>query len=301
MNIEIQTTIMNKISTYFYRISCLFLILFVISSCRNQALIKPGDSLQTAYKKAMQLYQSEKYSDAANAFETVIEIGRGTDYGQEAQFYLAESYFNNDRFLLAASEYERYISLYPRSDKRQQAQFQEAYCYYELSPRYKLDQKYTRKAVEKFRIFNSRYPNSEQVDKADKLIVELREKLAKKLYYSADLYMRTDQYEAAVIYYDLTIDNYPETVWAQRSLVDEINAYNTYAGRSVQSKQQQRYRKAIETYEKFIQLFPEGKYRSQAEKYVDEARAALANLSKSSQSENDTVSANSSAGTSESQ
>lgn len=300
MNIENQTVIMNKISTYFSRISCLFLVLFIISSCKNQALIRPGDSLQTAYKKAMQLYQNEKYSESAEAFQTVLEIGRGTDYGQQAQFYLAESYFHNERYLLAASEYERYISLYPQSDKRQQAQFKEAYCYYKLSPRYKLDQKYAHKAIEKFRLYNSRYPNSEQTAKANNLIIELREKLAKKLYYAADLYMRTDRYEAAIIYYDLTINNYPETIWAQRALVDEINAYNTYASRSVQGKRQQRYKKAIETYEKFVQLFPEGKYRSQAEKYVDEARTALADISNSSQSQNSTVSASSSGGASSS-
>jgi outer membrane protein assembly factor BamD len=234
----------------------------------------------------MRLYQDEDYTEAADAFETVIQIGRGTDYGEEAQYFLAESYFNNKNYLLAASEYERYVSLYPRGEKRQQSQFQEAYCYYKLSPRYKLDQKYTKRAIEKFRLYNSRFASSQKVEEASTYINEMRSKLAKKLYHSADLYMRTDQYEAAIIYYDLTIDNYPETVWAQRSLVDEINAYNIYAGRSIQSKQQERYQKAVEAYEKFVQLFPNGKYRSQAEEYVDEARSALADLGESSQSQN---------------
>lgn len=284
---------MNKISTHLSKLSVLFLILFVVSSCKNEALIKPGDSLQTAYEKAMQLYESERYGESADAFETVIEIGRGTDYGQRAQYYLAQSYFNNDRYLLAASEYERYMSLYPQGQNRQDAQFKEAYCYYQLSPRYKLDQSYTRQAIEKFRLYNSRYASSQKVQEASQYISEMRGKLAKKLYYAADLYMRTDQYEAAITYYDLTIDNYPETDWAQRSLVDEIQAYNTYAGRSVQSKQQERYQKAVDTYEKFVQLFPEGEYRQQAEQYVDEARTALADLGDSSQAQQSTVRASS--------
>jgi len=293
VNIESKTSIMNKISTHLSKLSVLFLILFVVSSCKNEALIKPGDSLQTAYEKAMQLYESERYGESADAFETVIEIGRGTDYGQRAQYYLAQSYFNNDRYLLAASEYERYMSLYPQGQNRQDAQFKEAYCYYQLSPRYKLDQSYTRQAIEKFRLYNSRYASSQKVQEASQYISEMRGKLAKKLYYAADLYMRTDQYEAAITYYDLTIDNYPETDWAQRSLVDEIQAYNTYAGRSVQSKQQERYQKAVDTYEKFVQLFPEGEYRQQAEQYVDEARTALADLGDSSQAQQSTVSASS--------
>jgi outer membrane protein assembly factor BamD len=241
----------------------------------------------------MTLFQEESYTDASEAFETVVQMGRGTDYGQKAQYYLAESYFKDRRYLTAASEYERFISLFPRSEERQEAQFQEAYCYYKLSPRYKLDQKYTRKAIEKFRLYNSRYPNSEKVKEAAQYITEMRSKLAKKLYQSADLYMRTDQYEAAIIYYDLTIDQYPESVWAQRALVDEINAYNIYASRSVQSKQEERYRSAVETYEKFVQLFPNGEYRQQAESYVDQARTALADLSSNdTQSENTTASTN---------
>jgi len=285
---------MNTFSSTFSKVISLALVLLVISSCKNKNLIQRGDSLQTAFKKAMQLYQNEDYGKSAEAFETVIQIGRGTDYGQEAQFYLADSYFKDERYLLAASEFERYVSLFPRTAKRQEAQFNEAYCYYKLSPRYKLDQKYTKKAIEKFQLFNSRYGNSDQADQAAQYISEMRAKLAKKLYYAADLYMRTDSYKAAIIYYDLTIDNYPETTWAQRALVDEINAYNTYAGRSVRSKQEERYQKAVDTYEKFVQLFPKGEYRSKAEDYVDKARAELAELQVTKAPENDSVSVNSS-------
>jgi len=237
----------------------------------------------------MTLYQKEKYSDAADAFDTVVDVGRGTDYGKEAQFYLAESYFKDKRYLLASSEYGRYVSEFPRSDNRKDAQYKEALCYYHLSPLYKLDQKYTNKAIEKFRLFNSRYSNSEQAEQAAKYITELRSKLARKLYYAADLYKRTDDYKAAIIYYDLTIDNYPESIWAQRSLLSEIQTYNTYAGRSIKSKQRERYQKAVNAYEKFIQLFPNGKYRSKAEDYVDVARSALADLGQSSSSSQTTT------------
>lgn len=272
-------------STSFSRISCLLVGLAVLVSCKNEDLIQRGDTLPTAYKKSMSLYQSGEYSDAAEAFETVIELGRGTDYGQEAQFYLAESYFNDGRYLLASAEYARYTTLYPRADKREEAHFKEAYSYYKLSPRYKLDQKHTRTAIEKFQLYNSRYPDSERVKETAQYITELRSKLAKKLYYSANLYQRTKSYEAAIVYYDLTIENYPESNWAQRALVDKISTYVTYADRSVPSKQRERYQGAVDAYETFVQLFPEGEYRSEAEEYVDDARAALADLGEGSGSE----------------
>ncbi|MDX1585298.1 MAG: outer membrane protein assembly factor BamD [Balneolaceae bacterium] len=268
-------------NTYSLKLRNLILLLvggLVFISCARKDLIKPGDPLDVAYEKAMNFYQNEDYGSAADAFETVIRVGRGTEYGRNAQFYLAESYFNNERYLLAASEYERYRSLYPRSERRELVDFREAYCYYKLSPRYRLSQKYTRTAIEKFRLFNSRYPDSERVQDASQYITDLRSKLAHKLYGAADLYMRVDQYEAAIIYYDLTIDRYPETDWAELALVNQINAYVVYAGRSIRTKQEERYQSAIEAYEKYLQLFPDGKYRSRAERYVDEARVGLANI-----------------------
>lgn len=269
---------MYKISTITYKLSCLLLLAFVFASCKNDALIQRGDSLEVAYNKAMAFYEKEDYNQAAEAFETVVQIARGTEYGQDAQYYLAESYYNNERYLLAASEYERFISLFPREERRQEVQFKEAYCYYQLSPRYRLDQSYTRTAIEKFQLYTSRFSNSDRADEVGKYISEMRSKLAKKLYYSANMYMRTDQYEAAIIYYDLTIDKYPETKWAQRALVDEIDTYNTYASRSILPRQKERYQKAIDSYETFIQLFPNGEYREEAEELVDEARSAIADL-----------------------
>jgi outer membrane protein assembly factor BamD len=136
----------------------LFAAALLFTSCRSTDLIRPGDSLEVAFEKAMNQYEQENWSDAARALETVISIGRGTDIGQEAQFYLAESYFNNRRYLVAASEYERYAQFYPNSPRRELADFKNALAYYELSPRFNLDQTYTRRAIDRFRLFMSRFP-----------------------------------------------------------------------------------------------------------------------------------------------
>ncbi|MDR9419040.1 outer membrane protein assembly factor BamD [Gracilimonas sp.] len=255
--------------------------LFVFSACQNDRLIERGDSLEVAYEKALSFYEEEDYTEAANAFETVTRIGRGTDIGQEAQFLLAESYYNNRRYLLAASEYDRYVSLYPRDNRRQEAEFKAAICYFHQSPRYQLDQTSTREAVERFQLFNNRYPDSELVTEAAEKIDELRNKLARKSYEAAQFYVRTEQYEAAAIYLDRTINSYPESEWAARALVDQIKTYITYADNSVQERQAERYSKAVEAYDKFLQLFPENEYRSEVEDLHDEAQRKLDNISES--------------------
>ncbi len=253
----------------------LFLLALVISSCRSQDLIRPGDSIEVAYEKAMNQFVNENFSDAARAFETVVSIGRGTDVGQDAQFYLAESYYKDRRFLIAASEYQRYAQFHPNSTRREQADFMQAKSYYQLSPRYRLDQTYTRQAIEQFRLFTSRYPNSEMVEEAAEIITELREKLARKQFTAAEFYMRTNRYNAAAVYYDIVIDEYPETRWAERSVARQIEAYILFAENSVPQRQEERFEKALASYDTYLQLFPRGEYRDRVERLYERARRGL--------------------------
>ena len=256
--------------------SLLFVAILVLTSCRSKDLIRPGDTLEVAFEKAMMQYNQEDYRDAANAFETVISIGRGTDYGQEAQFYLAESHFKSERYLLAASEYARYSQYHPNSPRREEVDFKEALCYYEISPRYRLDQKYTTQAVEKFRLYRTRYPNSERADEAAEYISELRNKLARRDFNAADFYMRTERYNSAAIYFGLVIDNYPESEpWAERALVRQIEAYVLYAENSVQDRQAERFEQALDSYNTYLQLFPQGENRSKAEDLFDRTMEGL--------------------------
>lgn len=251
----------------------------LFASCRSSDLIRPGDSLEVAYEKAMSQYEQENYSEAAEAFETVISIGRGTDIGQNAQFYLAESYFKNNRYLLAASEYERYAQFHPNSERREEADFKRSLSYYNLSPRYRLDQTYTHQAIENFRLFLDRFPNSEYADEAGEYISELRNKLARKSYSAGEFYKRTNQYRAAAVYFDIVIDNYPESEWAERSLVDQMESYILYAENSVPDRQEERFEMALESYETYLQLFPRGDNRSKIEDLYDRAQRGLREVS----------------------
>jgi len=257
----------------------LTLALLAFTSCRNKDLIRPGDTLEVAYEKAMNVYEQEQYAEAARAFETVVSIGRGTDIGQNAQYYLAESYFKTGNYLVAASEYDRYALFFPNSPRRIDAEFKTALSYYNLSPRYKLDQSYTNQAIERFRLFTSRYPSSDRVTEAGEYIAELRNKLAQKMYSGSEFYMRTRRYLAAITYNELLIDRYPETVWAERAMVNNIEAYILYADNSVTARQAERYQKAIDTYETYLQVFPRGENRSRAERLFDRAQIALERVS----------------------
>ncbi len=261
------------------RISILsFLLLIVLGGCRNKDLIRPGDPVNVAFDKSMELYNNEKYSEAAYGFDLVTRMGRGTNYAQDAQFYLAESYFKNRQYLLAASEYQRFMLYFPLDEKMQQVEFKLALSYYEQSPRYKLDQTTSYRAIELFQLFNTKYPESAYVLDAATYIDELRSKLAKKSFEAAQFYFRTSRYVAANVYYNQVLDQFPESPWAEESLLKSIESHILYADNSIEEKQIERYSEAIYSYEKYLQLFPQSEKRVLAEELYLDAQKKLASL-----------------------
>ncbi len=253
----------------------LFAIAILFTACKSSRLVNPGEPINVIYQRGVDRFEAGDYTDASEIFEAVTRLGRGTNFAQDAQFYLAESYFNQQRYILAEAEYNRFISFFPRDPRRVQADFKKAMSLYHQSPRYRLDQTATRKAIEEFQLFNSRYPNSELVLESAEKINELRAKLARKYYESAEFYLRTEQFKAATIYYDLVIDRYPESPWAEDALLKQIETYVAYADLSILNRQVERYNLAISTYEKYIQLFPQSDGRGKAESLRDEAEEGV--------------------------
>jgi outer membrane protein assembly factor BamD len=106
----------------------------------------------------------------------------------------------------------------------------------------------------------------------------MRDKLARKSFTSADMYFNLKLYNSAAMYYQVTIDNFPETEYAEQSLAKQIQAYTLYADMSVPERQAERYQMAVDSWQRYAQLFPNGKNRGSAESYYNTARNALERL-----------------------
>ncbi len=260
-------------------IAALLLLVLLAAGCRSSQHIRPGDTIEVAFEKAMSQYERERYSHAVRSFETVLSMGRGTEFAADAQFYLAKSHFHNRAYLSAASEFRRFARNYTRDERRKDAEFMEAYSHYRLSPRYNLDQTETYNALDRFQLFVTRYPGTERAQEAQDLMDELRDKLAKKKFNAAEMYMRIREYRSAAIYYGLTVERFPGSSWAEEALVNQILAYVYYAENSVRDRQQERFEKAVESYQQYLQIFPRGENRELAEEYYDRALTGLSRVS----------------------
>jgi outer membrane protein assembly factor BamD len=194
----------------------------------------------------MKLYNNEDYLDAIQEFQAIIMQYPGNAIIDSAQYYLAESRYQRGEYILGAYEFSKLIKTMPASKLIPDAQFMLADCYYELSPDYRLDQQYTRKAVEEFQAFIDFFPTNGKVKEAEQKINELNDKLAHKEYNTANLYNIMGDDEASIIYYTKVVDDYHDTKYAPVALYDEINLLVSI----------DKNKKALEEIAKFLERYP---------------------------------------------
>ena len=196
---------------------------------------------------AINLYQEEDYEAAANEFQAIVLQYPGNPVVDDAQYYLGMTRFHREEFILAAYEFSKLVKNMPASEFVQQGQFMLAECYYQLSPHFSLDQKYTRKAIEEFQAFIDFFPSNEKVGEAEKKINFLNEKLAQKAFESARIYEKLDYYTAALNYYDNVLEVYHDTPYAPLAMYNKIKLL----------VDRDRNKEALSEISKFIQRYPD--------------------------------------------
>jgi len=195
----------------------IYLFLFIIVGCSSTL---PDDSLSLVehLKIGMDYLDEEKYVKAQDEFKFVLSRGTGTDYGDDAQFFLAEAYFLNDQFLLSITEYENLTRKMAFSPFFEKSRFRICEAYRIESPDYYNDQSYTEKALERYVEFLDDFPDSEYSQTVTESMSILRNKLAKKLYETGILYLKMDEFEPARMSFNNALDQYYDT-----DIIDQIH------------------------------------------------------------------------------
>ena len=187
----------------------------------------PDESLSLAehLKIGMDYLDEEKYIKAQDEFKFVLSRGTGTDYGDDAQFFLAESYFLNDQFMLSIKEYENLTRKMAFSPFFEKSRFRICEAYRIESPDYYNDQSYTEKALERYQEFLDDFPESGHGQNVTESMSILRNKLAKKLYETGILYLKMDEFEPARMSFNSVLDQYYDTDIVEEVHVGVIKTY----------------------------------------------------------------------------
>ena len=177
------------------------------------------------YHYAKDKYDNEDYWESSNDFNIVILRFPGSSVADSAQYYLGCSHYFMDEFIIAAAEFKKLINNMPRSPLVPDAQFMMAESYYQMSPRAELDQEYTNKAIQEYQLFVEDFPSHAKREEVEKKLVELRDKLARKQLLNAELYRKMHEFRSSLIYYDIVLEQYYDTDFADDAQYGKALAY----------------------------------------------------------------------------
>lgn len=257
--------------TKFNSIAIMLLLALVgLSGCGEYQRVLKSTDPNYKFEYAKRAFDEKKYVQSATLLEEVVGVLKGTETAEEALYLLALSNYENHDYQTASAYFNSYYSRYPRGKYTELARFYSGYGFYLDSPDTQLDQSGTIRAIEELQAFLDYFPRSERVSIAQNAIFELQDKLTLKelenaqLYYNLGTYLGNN-YESAIIVARNAIKEYPYSKYKEDLEMLMLKARYQIANLSVEEKKTDRFRDVVDEYYSFINNFPDGPNREEAD------------------------------------
>ena len=228
------------------------------------------------YAAAMQYYNEQRYSRAAQLFENLTLYYRGKENAENIGWYYAMSLYHEKDYFTAGYQFKRFARQFPYSERMEDAAFYSAYCKYMDSPDYNLDQSQTKEAIEEFEMFAERWPRSTRIPEVNNCLDEMRKKLIRKDYEIAYGYYFIEEYHAAYESFKQFLSQYPEDTMREDAMYYMLVSSFRYAINSREDKMYERLQQVVNDFDKFNSSFSNSKYLAEAQDIYTRTRAAMA-------------------------
>ena len=255
----------------------LLLVVLTLFSCSDYQKLLKSDDAELKYTKAVEYFNKGDFMRASTLFDAIATYYKGTDRSETVLNYMAKSYMGQKDYFSASEYYKTYVKTYPKGKYVIESKYMIGYCFYLDSPDARLDQTSTYKAIAALQEFVDVYPESDKVPQANKLLEEMTNKLAYKAYLNAKLFYNLgnylgNNYESAVITAQNALKKYPSTSYREELLMLMLDSKYEQAVQSVDEKKAERYRNTVDEYYNYINEYPNGKYKKQADRILNESK-----------------------------
>ncbi|MBQ4344340.1 MAG: outer membrane protein assembly factor BamD [Muribaculaceae bacterium] len=242
----------------------------MLTSCGEYQRVQKSNDYNYKFEYAKRAFEEGKYMQASTILQEVVTVMKGSERAEESLYLLAMSHYENKDYLSASAYFQSYYNRYPKGKYTELARFYAGYGYYLDSPEPQLDQSGTIMAIEELQAFLDYFPKSDKVSIAQNAIFELQDKLTLKELQSAQLYYNLgnymgNNYESAVIVARNAIKTYPYSKYKEDLEMIILKARFQEASQSVAEKKADRFRDVIDEYYSFINNYPDGPNREEAD------------------------------------
>lgn len=256
------------------------LTLLVATSCGEYNKILKSTDYELKYTYAKKYFDEKKYNKASTLLEELVPIFKGTSHAEESLFLLGQSFFYDKDYLTATQYFKAYYTTYPKGEYTELARFNAAYGLYLDIPDVRLDQTSTFKSMQEFQTFLEMYPQSDKVQLVQDYLFEMQEKLALKelmacrLYFNLGNYMGNN-YESCVVTAREALKSYPYSQYREEFQILILRSRYQLVSHSVAERTAERLRAVIDEHYNYLNMFPEGKYKKEADRYYRQAVKGL--------------------------
>jgi outer membrane protein assembly factor BamD len=254
----------------------LLLLLIGLIACRTEfERIRTSGDAQMIFEEANRLYEEGEYRKAVTLFELVIPAYRGKAEAEKLYFNFANAHFLDRRYILSAHYFKTFADTYTSSALREDALYNHAFSNYKQSPKYKLDQSNTQKAIDAFQLFVNTYPESERVSECNTIIDVLREKMELKAFDVGKLYFEMRNYSSAIKTFDNLLKDYPGSPKEEEAMYLIVKASRELALNSIFTKQEERYNETLDRCAAYLKKHVGAEHSKEVNNYKQESLEAL--------------------------
>lgn len=253
-------------------------VLFMLSCNRSFNKILKSKDFDYKLEMAGKYYAAKKYNKAQQLYVELFSAFKGTDKFEDLYYKYAYCAYYLKDYINAESLFKDFLGVFPNSQNAEEIAYMQAYTFYLQSPKVELDQANTLKARDMMLTFINNYPNSSRVKDAQEIVTLCRKKQEIKDFKSATLYYNIGQFQAAGIYFNNLVTDYPDSESGDEYLYMALKANYEFAGESISDKQEERYEKVVAEYFDFIDRFPESKHLKAAENLKTESEKNIKQL-----------------------
>jgi TolA-binding protein len=179
---------------------------------------KIGEAFMSGEKRKAMGVALPVENPAIEIFTKVVENSTYGSLAPKAQYKLGLVLKGLLRYYEAEEAFNKVISNYPDSEWAAAAKFQIADCRSSVSRGPDYDQGASHEAKQKFEEFIKEHPDAVLSKHAEENINQLNEREAESNYKTALFYEKQKAYDAARIYYNDIINNYPQSPWATKTV-----------------------------------------------------------------------------------
>ena len=241
------------------------LLLMAAFACKSQyETLLASNDIEAKYQAAMDLYNNNKFSKAAQLFESMAILTSGTARDDTVQFYWGMSNYRNKDFYTAESNFARFVQNFPRSPFTPDAEFYRLDCMYRATYRWELDQMPTRSCMASISEYMREHPDDDiHLEACKAMMTDLQDRLDRKDFEAGRQYYQMEDYPAARVKLRNVLKTNADNNYREDVLYYTAMASYHYARLSVWQKQRERYLTFVDDYLNFVGEYPESHYRKE--------------------------------------